>query len=154
MTAASSQPQPEGPENGRRQVLMRGLRWLGAAAAALLLYPLLRFTDHRIPPKPRLVEVPAPLPLSGAHIAHDFLLFTPGGDDTRAYAVSRICTHLGCRVNFQQDRQIIECPCHQSRFTPQGQRISGPAQRNLPTYEVTLKHDAQGKVTAFVVHLV
>lgn len=142
-----------GPGNERRQLLLRSLRWLGAAMAAVFLYPLLRFTGHRIPPKPRLVEVPAPLPLSGVHIHHEFLLFAGGGGTEPAFAVSRICTHLGCRVNYQQDRQLIECPCHQSRFTPQGQRISGPAQKNLPSYEVSLKQDAEGRVTAYVVHL-
>ncbi|MDD2463155.1 MAG: ubiquinol-cytochrome c reductase iron-sulfur subunit [Desulfobulbus sp.] len=142
-----------GAENGRRQVLVRVLQWLGAAMIAIFLYPLLRFTGHRIPPKPRLIEVPAPLPLSGVHIHHDFLLFAGKNGTEQAYAVSRICTHLGCRVNYQQDRHLIECPCHQSRFTPQGQRISGPAEKNLPSYEVSLKKDAEGRITAYVVHL-
>lgn len=137
----------------RRQVLQRGLQWLTAAMAAIFLYPLLRFTGHRIPPRPRLVEVQAPLPLSGVHIHHDFLLFAGGNGTEQAYAVSRICTHLGCRVNYQQDRQLIECPCHQSRFTRKGRRISGPAKKDLPTFEVSLKKNAAGKVTAYVVHL-
>nr|WP_321466633.1 ubiquinol-cytochrome c reductase iron-sulfur subunit [uncultured Desulfobulbus sp.] len=143
-----------GPPNtdGRRQVLLRGLQWLGAAMAAAFVYPLLRFTGHRIPPKPRLVEVAAPLPLSGVHIHHDFLLFA-GEEPEKPYAVSRICTHLGCRVNYQQDHQLIECPCHQSRFTSRGIRISGPAEKNLPSYEVSLKKDAEGRVIAYVVHL-
>jgi cytochrome b6-f complex iron-sulfur subunit len=142
----------KGQEGGRRQVLLRGMRWLAAAMGAAFLYPLLRFTGHRIPPKPRLIEVPAPLPLSGVHAHHDFLLIAEKNSKLPV-AVSRICTHLGCRVNFQQDRQLIECPCHQSRFTPQGQRISGPAEKNLPNYEVTLKADAEGTITAYVVHL-
>lgn len=141
------------PGNDRRQVLLRGLRWLTAAMAAIFLYPLLRFTGHRVPPKPRLIEIPAPLPLSGVHIHHDFLLFAGGNGSDQPYAVSRICTHLGCRVNYQQDRQLIECPCHQSRFTPRGRRISGPAQKDLPSYEVSLKKDAEGRITAYVVHL-
>ena len=146
-------PSGQTPDAPRRQVVVRGLQWLGALMATVFLYPLLRFTGHRIPPKPRLVEVPAPLPLSGVHSHHDFLLIK-GEDGTQPpVAVSRICTHLGCRVNFQQDRQLIECPCHQSRFTPRGERISGPAERNLPTYEVSLKQDAEGRVNAYVVHL-
>ena len=143
----------QAPQPQRRQILMRGLQWLGTAMVAVFLYPLLRFTGHRIPPKPRLVEVPAPLPLSGVHSHHDFLLIQATDASQPPVAVSRICTHLGCRVNFQQDRQLIECPCHQSRFTPHGERISGPAQRNLPTYEVSLKQNADGRVSAYVVHL-
>jgi cytochrome b6-f complex iron-sulfur subunit len=134
----------------RRAFLVRWMQWLAAAAAAVFCYPLFRFTGHRIPPKPRLVEVPAPLPLSGVHTAHDFLLFaTPEG----VTAVSRICTHLGCRINYQQDKGYIECPCHHSRFTTEGKRIAGPAEKNLPQYEVTLKKDGEGRVSAYVVHL-
>jgi len=138
------------PTSGRREILIRWLHWAAAAGAALVLYPLLRFSGHRIPPRPRLVEVPAPLPISGVHTAHDFLLFaTPEG----AIAVSRTCTHLGCRISYQEDKQYIECPCHHSRFTPDGTRIAGPAEKNLPRYEVTLKKDGEGRVTAYVVHL-
>ncbi|NLX19229.1 MAG: ubiquinol-cytochrome c reductase iron-sulfur subunit [Desulfobulbus sp.] len=137
-------------QQSRRTFLARWFRWGAALTATVFLYPLLRFTGHRIPPKPRLVEVPAPLPLSGVHTNQEFFLFA--GTD-RLSAVSRVCTHLGCRVNFQEDKQIIECPCHQSRFTPDGIRISGPAQKNLPQYEVTVKEDGEGKVTAYVVHL-
>jgi len=138
------------PTMGRRDLLIRWLRWAAAAGAALILYPLIRFSGHRIPPKPRLVEVPAPLPITGVHTDHDFLLFAnPEG----ATAVSRICTHLGCRINYQADRQYIECPCHHSRFTPDGQRIAGPAEKNLPQYKVTEKKDGEGRVTAYVVHL-
>lgn len=139
-----------GKENGRRALLVRWMQWLAAATAAFFCYPLFRFTSYRIPPKPRLVEVPAPLPLSGVHTDHDFLLFaTPGG----ITAVSRICTHLGCRISYLEDKGYIECPCHHSRFTPEGKRIAGPAEKNLPQYEVTLKQDAEGRVSAYVVHL-
>ena len=134
----------------RRTLLLRGAQWAAATAGIFFLYPLLRFTSFRIPPKPRLIEVPAPLPLSGVHIGHDFILFATADGAT---AVSRICTHLGCRVNYQQDKQYIECPCHQSRFTPEGQRIAGPAKKNLPTYEVTVNKDATGRVTTYVVRL-
>jgi cytochrome b6-f complex iron-sulfur subunit len=146
-TTAGEKDNRTGTDSGRRALLVRWMRWVGAT---IFLYPLLRFTGHRIPPKPRLVEVPAPLPLSGVHTGHDFLLFsTPEGPT----AVSRICTHLGCRVNYQQDKQYIECPCHQSRFTLNGTRIAGPAEKNLPKYEVTLKEDNEGRVMAYVIHL-
>ncbi len=136
--------------DSRRTLLTRGMQWTLGVAATLFLYPLLRFTAFRVPPKPRLIEVPAPLPLSGVHTGHDFILFATADG---AKAVSRICTHLGCRINYQQDKEYIECPCHQSRFTSEGKRISGPAERNLPTYDVSLKKDSEGRVTAYVVSL-
>ncbi|MGI6655774.1 MAG: ubiquinol-cytochrome c reductase iron-sulfur subunit [Desulfobulbus sp.] len=140
---------PNTPDT-RRGFLRSTLRWLAAVSAALFLYPLARFTGHRIPKKPRLVEVPAPLPLSGVHADRDFLLVSNGDE---IIAVSRICTHLGCRVNYQADADLIECPCHQSRFTRQGRRISGPAETDLPTYAVSRKKDGTGRTIAYVVTL-
>jgi cytochrome b6-f complex iron-sulfur subunit len=138
-------------DGNRRALLVRWVQWTLAATAALFLYPLFRFAGFKPPRRPRLVDVPAPLPASGTHASQDFLLFAT--EDGGAKAVSRICTHLGCRVNYLQDKEYIECPCHQSRFTAEGVRISGPAERNLPTFTVTQKVDSEGQVTAYVVHL-
>ncbi|ADW18677.1 Rieske (2Fe-2S) iron-sulfur domain protein [Desulfobulbus propionicus DSM 2032] len=140
-----------GPLVERRTFIGRGMQWLAAVVSAAFLYPLLRFTGHRIPRKPRLVEVAAPLPLTGVYVDQDFLLLADPHKAEGAMAVSRICTHLGCRVNYQQDKQLIECPCHQSRFTLSGQRISGPAEKDLPVHEVTVNRDADGRVVSYVV---
>ncbi len=134
----------------RRQTLISWLRWGSLLLAGSLAWPLTRFLAFRVMPKPRHVLVPAPLPLSGYHAERDFFLFLTAKGPI---AVSRTCTHLGCRVNYLADRKIIECPCHQSRFTPTGQRISGPAKRNLPVYPVETRTDASGKVRDYVVTL-
>ena len=150
MRRTTKPPTAVGQEHGRRYFLLRWGRWLAGAAAACFLYPLLRFTGFKVSPKPRLIEVPAPLPLSGVHTGHDFVLFaTPEG----GRAVSRICTHLGCRLNYLEDKGYLECPCHQSRFSPEGKRFAGPAQRDLPLFEVTPKQDAEGRTVAYVVRL-
>ncbi|MBM4389397.1 MAG: Rieske 2Fe-2S domain-containing protein, partial [Deltaproteobacteria bacterium] len=53
----------------------------------------------------------------------------PGGnlivfrDREGFYAISKICTHLGCIVN--QTKDGFTCPCHGSRFTPEG-KVTGP----------------------------
>ena len=132
----------------RRDIMLSTVRWAAAFIAAALIYPLLRFAGFTIKPKPRHVRISGPLPRSGFHAEQDFLLFS---HQTEAWAISRTCTHLGCRVNFLEDQQIIECPCHQSRFTPQGQRIAGPARKNLPSYPVEVQKDAAGKITGYVV---
>jgi len=135
----------------RRHFLGRSLQWAGGLFSLLLTYPLLRFLGFTVKPKPRYVTVPAPLPLSGYHAERDFILFA--GDNDSPFAVSRTCTHLGCRVNFLEDKQLIECPCHQSRFTPRGKLITGPAKKDLPSYKVETKETPEGVVSSYVVTL-
>jgi Rieske Fe-S protein len=47
---------------------------------------------------------------------------------------SAICPHTGCEVvNWWPDRQILECPCHNSQYDPKagGRVIAGPSPRGL-----------------------
>jgi len=135
-------------QDDRRDFLKKLTRWTVALISTALVYPLLRFLGFTIKPKPRYVKVAAPLPTSGFHTEREFILFV---DHRTARAVSRTCTHLGCRVNFLEDRKIIECPCHQSRFTPKGKRISGPAKKDLATFTVEIQTDETGTTTGYMV---
>jgi glycine/D-amino acid oxidase-like deaminating enzyme/nitrite reductase/ring-hydroxylating ferredoxin subunit len=47
------------------------------------------------------------------------------------HAVSPVCTHLGCLVGFNNAEKTWDCPCHGSRFTPDGDVLNGPAVRPL-----------------------
>jgi len=49
-------------------------------------------------------------------------------DDTgRLHQCSAICTHLGCIVSWNSTERSWDCPCHGSRFTPDGKLLNGPA---------------------------
>lgn len=52
----------------------------------------------------------------------------PGGE---LFAVSPVCTHVGCKVHWNSVETSWDCPCHGSRFRPDGSVIEGPAIRPL-----------------------
>jgi glycine/D-amino acid oxidase-like deaminating enzyme/nitrite reductase/ring-hydroxylating ferredoxin subunit len=52
-------------------------------------------------------------------------------EDGTLHAVSPTCTHLGCQVNFNAAERSWDCPCHGSRFAPDGRVVQGPAVHRL-----------------------
>lgn len=56
-------------------------------------------------------------------------------DAEGVFAISLVCTHLGCIVKNIPDG--FECPCHGSRFEPDGGVTKGPAPTALPWHKVT-----------------
>lgn len=57
--------------------------------------------------------------------------------DLRVY--SPICPHLGCRYNWDDQRKLFVCPCHNSVYTIEGKVVSGPAPRGLDTLPTEIK---------------
>ncbi len=61
-------------------------------------------------------------------------------EDGRNYtAMSNVCTHLGCRVRWIEDRQQFYCPCHNGIYDRQGQVLAGPPPRPLDQFPVNIK---------------
>ena len=58
--------------------------------------------------------------------------------DTTYVALSAVCTHAGCEVDFDAASDRLTCPCHGSVFTLSGDVVNGPANRPLTTYAVAL----------------
>ena len=54
-------------------------------------------------------------------------------------AFSKICTHLGCEVEWEAEKKVFFCPCHHGYFDASGKNIAGPPPRPLDKYKVTVK---------------
>ncbi len=59
------------------------------------------------------------------------------------YALSAICTHLGCLTAFKSELGIIACPCHGSKFNRDGVKVAGPAPKPLPRLRMWLNDDGE-----------
>ena len=59
------------------------------------------------------------------------------------YALSTICTHLGCTPNWLEAEQKFKCPCHGSGFYKTGINFEGPAPRPLERFKILLAEDGQ-----------
>ena len=51
------------------------------------------------------------------------------GQEVRARSL--FCTHTGCGVRWDPERNLYQCLCHDGRFDPEGRVISGPPTQAL-----------------------
>jgi len=61
----------------------------------------------------------------------------------KIYALSTVCTHLGCTPNWLGNEKKFKCPCHGSGFRSTGMNFEGPAPRPLERYRIVLADDGQ-----------
>ena len=58
-------------------------------------------------------------------------------------ALSIRCTHLGCSINYEEDKKRFICPCHASAFEMNGEVQNPPAPSALDYFPVAIQN---GKV--------
>ena len=63
-----------------------------------------------------------------------FVLRTEGG----FLALSGVCPHLHCIVNWNEVLKRFECPCHGAKFNQDGEVLEGPPPRPLDLYKVQI----------------
>ena len=64
-------------------------------------------------------------------------------NDEGIYALSTVCTHLGCTPNWLATERKFKCPCHGSGFRASGINFEGPAPRPLERFRILLADDGQ-----------
>jgi cytochrome b6-f complex iron-sulfur subunit len=64
-------------------------------------------------------------------------------DDEKIYALSTVCTHLGCTPNWLANEAKFKCPCHGSGFYKTGINFEGPAPRPLERFKIGLTDEGE-----------
>ena len=59
------------------------------------------------------------------------------------FALSTVCTHLGCTPNWLESEQKFKCPCHGSGYYKTGVNFEGPTPRPLERFAISLADDGQ-----------
>ena len=63
--------------------------------------------------------------------------------DEGMYALSTVCTHLGCTPNWLPNERKFKCPCHGSGFYASGINFEGPAPRPLERFRIVFTDDGE-----------
>jgi len=129
----------------RRFFLTVALGGVGAVLAAAVGWPLVRFLSPRSGSGEagRVTFDKAKVPVGGAHFfqyqGHPAVVIQPSAGEF--IALTAVCTHLGCIVKWEKDKEDFLCPCHGGRYSPEGKVTAGPPPKPLETYPVTLQGD-------------
>ena len=140
----------------RRALLAQALGLAGVVTAAAAAASTLARGTYRAPPRPRATRTrkPGDLGPAAALAPGDSQAYTDPSSGEQAlvirrpngklYALSALCTHAGCRLEY--DRDALTCPCHNSTFDIRsGAPERGPARRPLATARVT---ERDGRIVA------
>jgi Rieske Fe-S protein len=141
-------PSDDSPEKPERRRFFGMFLGGGLFASAIsFLYPILRY-----------LVPPATVDLGGdsvvaAHVGElrrgSAKVFPLGnrpallvlGNDGEYHAMSAVCTHLNCTVQYVADVHNVWCACHNGRYDLTGRNISGPPPRPLEQYDVHVRGD-------------
>jgi cytochrome b6-f complex iron-sulfur subunit len=142
---------PEQAANGEAKTRRAFLAAAGAAGvcyAAALAYPVYRY-----------LASPSEMALSAAAVtevtlkdaqklpAGSALMFKFGPspamlihhEDGRWIALTAVCTHLGCTVQYEPQADRIHCACHGGVYNPYtGANVSGPPPKPLRLFKVAV----------------
>ncbi len=130
----------------RRKFLKSLLALLGSTTLVSFAYPLVKF----IAPPSKKAELKR-LSLSKGDIPAGearevvfnntpaIVINRPG----KGYiALSKVCTHLGCLVEFDKEKARLICPCHAGEFSLDGKVLSGPPPKPLAEFPLRVEGES------------
>ncbi|MCA9414907.1 MAG: Rieske (2Fe-2S) protein [Candidatus Omnitrophica bacterium] len=135
----------------RRKFVKVGFGLFGACYAGALGYPIYRYLNDPAE-EAALMAAITEVSLDAASLdPGSVLMFRFGARpamlihhlDGSWASFDAVCTHLGCTVQYETDKNRIHCACHGGVYDPvSGHPVSGPPPRSLRKYNVEVK-DAQ-----------
>jgi cytochrome b6-f complex iron-sulfur subunit len=150
----SARPQPVARPS-RRSLLLTGAAGIAAGVAAVIGIEQVTQAAPKTAKRPlvengswkpvkALAELPEATPIAFRSGAIEGFLTRTGNQVT---ALSAICTHMGCILNYSKFRDRFECPCHGATFEKDGQptNYSSPLS-SLPSLQVRV---ANGQVEVY-----
>jgi len=150
----------------RRRFIQRSILLLGSASTTACTSTQ-NPDDSVVPRKPNAGSSPSPSPPEGSPpkqapplaeppgvLVGNLEQLAPGSARVASYkglplivindggqlrAVSGICTHENCEVEWRAELGIIQCPCHDGRFDTRGKVLSGPPPAPLLQFGVVVE---------------
>jgi nitrite reductase/ring-hydroxylating ferredoxin subunit len=128
---------PQLPDPVRRSMFAIGCIAVGTATAGFLAATFRFLVPNVLYEPSRRFDIgpPSDFPPGAVTFLPDRRLYLFNGPDG-FYAISSVCTHLGC--NVKRGGPGFECPCHGSRFDENGRVVQGPAPAALAWYALSL----------------
>jgi len=127
----------------RRKFLKSLLFLLGSTVLVTFVYPLAKFLA---PPggeaKGRKTVIKkAEIPLRSARdiIVNNIPAMVINTPEKGFVALSKVCTHLGCLVEYDRNKNRLLCPCHAGVYTLEGNVVSGPPPKPLQKFSLKVE---------------
>ena len=127
----------------RRRFLRSLLVVLGSTVLVSFVYPLVRFLA---PPGgqaqgKKVVIKRSEIPAGSAKdiIVNSIPAIVINTPDKGFIALSKVCTHLGCLVEYEKAKKRLLCPCHAGVYTLEGAVVSGPPPKPLQKFPLKVE---------------
>ena len=135
-------------QDGRRQFLMTCIGGVATVTAGAVAFPVISYlAPGKGKDNSAAVTIPEnEVPADGAKFFqyHGKAAVIVRKKDGSLTALSAVCTHLGCIVQWEAQKGAFVCPCHGGQFSTEGKVLGGPPPKPLELLKVTV---ANGVIT-------